>query len=447
MNATLSNSQQIGLLFEKNMAENFELCDLILDRTKDTDFKYIADFIESDTNSLIEVKSHRIPTLESESTIDSFSKKIRDDIKRSSQSNGHKSGLLWQLIEMGKSANCSLAILGIYSEFVNKVIQDLATDGLDASDHFFAYKVLINHNNIITYQTLTHELFWDYIAESKSVIEFAGRIKQAVNQHKNNENSGQCDGLREFVKDLDLGLTSDQIDQYFTQIITQNIEPLSWVQEAQEQITFEATEIESNLSEDMPFSKSELALIEDAIRSGEPFEDISRKLGKSQPYLYGCLKPENNKGLHWDNFRNWINPILNESEHIQTPFEWASDSFKEKLYNHICSRLHGQLALSGRLKSQIEQFKQELEQKENIMNQQEDKGLSQLQKEAYEAEIERLKSFTQGQPTKPKSDEVQADELQKKIDTMNQRYDWLGDELSRNERIIEGLLLLIEKLK
>ena len=93
MNATLSNSQQIGLLFEKNMAQNFELCDLILDRTKGTDFQYIADFIESNTNSLIEVKSHRIPNSEPESTIDSFSKRIRDDFKRS-QSNNHKSGLL-----------------------------------------------------------------------------------------------------------------------------------------------------------------------------------------------------------------------------------------------------------------------------------------------------------------------------------------------------------------
>ena len=101
MNATLSNSQQIGLLFEKNMAQNFELCDLILDRTKGTDFQYIADFIESNTNSLIEVKSHRIPNSEPESTIDSFSKRIRDDFKRS-QSNNHKSGLLEQPIVTGK---------------------------------------------------------------------------------------------------------------------------------------------------------------------------------------------------------------------------------------------------------------------------------------------------------------------------------------------------------
>ena len=248
----------------------------------------------------------------------------------------------------------------------------------------------------------------------------------------------------------------------------------NWIEE-QEQAQIESVE---KVTKDKVtlFKSDQLELIEKAVADHEPFSAISVKVGHASNYIAQIISPT--KGTYtreeYELFRNWFIDICLESNHWETPsdrcnldqLKLITDTLRIKLRGHKAQNT-GLRKSKIELESQVEELTESRVRQRNTINSlelkvkkqeeeikamgstetQEDKGLSQLQKEAYEAEIEKLKSFTQGQPAKPKSDEVQVDELQKKIKTMRQRNDWLDDELSRNERIIEGLLLLIDKLK
>ena len=242
----------------------------------------------------------------------------------------------------------------------------------------------------------------------------------------------------EFLKDLNLGLTADQVEEYYASIITQNYKAQTWVtiEQEQKQIQFKTVETEERLDE-IPFSEKQLSLIKSSIENHDSFEVISNKLNKSNQYLYGCLRPGNNSGTKWDRFRNWIKPILIDNEHVETPIEWCTDSLKDKILDKRNRDIHGLKTLNGKQKNQIEQLEEELEKVKSVMNQQEDKGLSQLEKEAYQAEIEKHK--IDNEELKASIERSKTRALETETVNLKQEIEELEEELEEQKSITESL--------
>ena len=187
LNPTLKPSQKVGILFEQAMHEDFTLRDIVLKTTDDTNYKHFADLIEENTKSLIEIKSHR--SIKSESTLQSFEKVIKDGIDRATENKNKEQGLLYQLMQMSKHTSCSLTILGVYSNYVEDVVQMLEAKHPNAAEQFWAYKILINNNNVITYQVLEHKLFWEKVSESNSVTDLVSKIEKQLIQQVQTQSS------------------------------------------------------------------------------------------------------------------------------------------------------------------------------------------------------------------------------------------------------------------
>ena len=154
--------------------------------------------------------------------------------------------------------------------------------------------------------------------------------------------------MREFVKDLDLGLTSDQIDQYFTQIITQNIEPSSWVQEAQEQITFEATEKENIMNQQEDKGLSQL--------QKETYQAEIEKHKITNEELKASIERSEARALETENVK-----LQDEIEELQEELE-DQKSITESLRNNIHNAYQKDLE---RYRKIIDMLLEQLDKQEN----------------------------------------------------------------------------------
>ncbi len=199
---------------------------------------------------------------------------------------------------------------------------------------------------------------------------------------------------------------------------------------------------------ELPFSDKLLILIKSSIENHDSFEVISNKLGKSNQYLYGCLRPENNSGLKWDNFRNWIKPILIANEHVETPVNWCTDSLKDKILDKKNRDIHGLKTINGKQKKQLEQLEQELEKMKSMSNNNENtqsKSKNDLHIEALKAEIEKQKKQLEAL-TLEKENLATELEIEKecKASLSSDIHDVVASDIQRYIRIIDSLLELNE---
>ena len=111
--------QTIGRLFQNITTERFQKYDSKINSTKDIeDYQWICDIYDQSSNSLIELKSHKIID-PNETTLDTFEKILKqDEVRR--KNNQNNSGLFYQLTEMSKRSKSFAVMVGCYNEDVNK---------------------------------------------------------------------------------------------------------------------------------------------------------------------------------------------------------------------------------------------------------------------------------------------------------------------------------------
>ena len=466
--------QTIGRLFQKITTERFQQFDCNINSSKDNkDYQWICDIYDQASNSLIELKSHKIIDPH-ETTLDTFEKILKqDEVRR--KNNQNNSGLFYQLTEMSKKSESFAVMVGCYNEDVNKLKNQLISNDPKGYASFTEYRFLIVLPNSVYWCSVPQSNFWRHIKASWEINN--GQIKSFLRNtlasfdflrsYEITDQTGYERSLIDFVKQLKFGLTEDQIELAFdgkpyhnyvtdTQQLEIKLDKTiqTWIEkekQAQESIEAEQNETTQEQAQIEPIEKitkdqvvlfkpDQLELIEKAVADHESFSAISVKVGHSSNYIAQIISQP--KGTYtreeYELFRNWFIDICLESNHWETPsdrcnldqLKLITDTLRIKLRGHKAqntglrnskadlerqvqelteSRVRQRNIING-LELKIKKHEEEIKEMANAETQ-EDKGLSQLEKEAYEAEIEKLNDFIQGHKARVENFKISNEEL------------------------------------
>jgi hypothetical protein len=242
------------------------------------------------------------------------------------------------------------------------------------------------------------------------------------------------------------------------------------------------------------FKSDQLELIEKAIADHESFSAISLKVGHSSNYIAQIISQP--KGTYtreeYELFRNWFIDICLEANHWETPsdrcnldqLKLITDTLRIKLRGHKAQNT-GLRNSKAELESQVEELTESRVRQRNTINglelkikkqeegikamanaeTQEDKGLSQLEKEAYQAEIEKHKmtneelkasierSVTRALETEAVNLKQEIEELEEELEEQkskteslrNNIHDAYQKDLERYRKLIDMLLDQLDK--
>jgi len=238
----------------------------------------------------------------------------------------------------------------------------------------------------------------------------------------------------------------------------------NWIEE-QEQAQIEPVE---KITKDQVtlFKSDQLELIEKAVADHEFFSVISKTLGYASNYIAQIISPTNGnyskEEYSW--FRNWFIGICLESSHPETPsnrcnlhqLKLINDSLRLKLRGHT-SQNTGLRKSKVELENQVKELTESRVRQRNIITglelkvkkqeeeikamanaeTQEDKGLSQIQKEAYQAEIEKHK--IDNEEFKACIERSKTRALETETVNLNHLIEELEEELEEQKSIAESL--------
>ena len=516
----MNQNATIGEKFEQRFLQELQARFKLAKTSRSTDHMFICDIVHDDC--LIELKSTRDKY--NETTVETFTRICKYGLK-DFKKNGIKKGLFFQIIEMLKFER-SMVIAGTYKIEPNKLYNLWIRNPDQAWSNYTEYKIMTHWCAGSTYTRIPAREFWALADQSHSLTNFKGKLEDYADQHSaflewNNRNHMYDSEFLGALLSLNLGIPSDQIESLFDGplkgLSQPNQRPQTWIEkEKQAQLepveavaepveavaepveaVAESVEAVAEPTEDIidqisVFSKEKLLMIRESIKDHVSLNDISKKLGKSVSYLTNILNAEHNstngyRDGQWALVRKWLEPILLESKHPQTPLWICNEddlrSLIESLRNEnksIRSSVSKSKKSIEKLESKLIEIKAQLNEKTLIindycgtisehenrhtkqrneinelkakLNSQETKQVDEtttLKLEAYQAEIKKLQ--TQLEELQTAFDKLIDEAVTMNLTIKDQKLEIeqlkASSSTIKDQQIIDSLLLLIEKLK
>ena len=442
-------------------------------KSQDSNHKYYCDIVSDDF--LIELKSHRTKLEDLEYEGLNVLSSIAQNGLEKADAKDTESGLIFQLLKLCNDVTSfnkkAIVIVGCYKEEVNKQFNSWMNNSEQAFARYHDYIALLIEPNWSGICHVEPSVFWSLLRERKSFEAVYGFYREWFRAGFSIFTQwDKTDGaLKEILNSVMVPEIETQIkihtlqnkykeegeDFYYTLQDSSNAhedpikvdyqEGFAFNESTKDWFTYpEQAQIQSvqKITKDQVtlFKPDQLELIEKAVIDHEPFSAISVKVGHASNYIAQVISPA--KGSYsreeYELFRNWFIHICLESSHWETPsdkcnldqLKLITDSLRIKLRGHKAQNT-GLRKIKLELESQVKELTESRVRQRNTINSlelkikkqeeeikamtnaetQKDKGLSQLEKEAYEAEIEKLNDFIQGHKARVENFKLSNEEL------------------------------------
>ena len=484
-----NNARTNGVNFERRFLKEMQkyIPSCISSQDAKANQKYYCDIISDDF--LIEVKSHR--ATEQPKPLAVFRKISQDGLDKS-QTENKECGFFFQLLKLCnivKNHNKRVIIIvGCYSREVNAQFNLWLNREDQAFANYCFYQVLFMDDSwsgtICIYETA----FWSNL-KGKTLDQFFAEYKQHIKGGYHGESFENTDGvIREILSNIE-NLTpytqykinlhqakwSGNEERYFKigpsreditsqqQLEIKIDQPILNCVEKEKQSRLQPTQ-EIKIDDISILSKDQLELIESEIQAGTDLYDISKKLNRDRAYLGLVLRNDgqNYTSEEWTKFRRWASDIMLKRAYkyiptsLITSLDYAKSVIQKerqtskqavnrlkKINQEHIDELRNQAKEIKELYESIERQKKIItEQEEEIKAMgsteiQEDKGLSQLQQEAYQAEIESHKISNEELKACIKRSKTRA--LETEIVNLKHEREELEEELEEQKSMTESL--------
>lgn len=544
MNAKMNFGQKNGVFFEELFLSKLQE-HMKVQSSDGTRFKYCCDIVADDC--LVEVKSHR-DWKQTQTTQQVLTSIAQSSVNKYS-SNGVPCGLLLQLSNLFKEVKeynkKAMVIAGVYSEEVNQLYQVFLKDGDKAFGKYKFYDILLMDQDWSGLCRISSKDFWSFVKGNSSHVfvkldglidlfrEFRHHIEskdptqKLLNSSMYHDTIGAIDEVLKYCtirevdeqqRNLELNYSDhswghDNV-QTWGQNTTEEKQPEINIENQQLQINIDkptqtwiekekqakaqaepveaVAEPENIIDQITVFSKEQLLMIRESIKDHVSLNDISKKIGKSISYLTNILNAEHNntngyRDGEWVLVRKWLEPILLESKHPQTPLWICNEDELRSLIEIQRNESKGLKSSVSRSKKTIEKLESELAkikaklngkdlvikncrdtilEHENRYTKQRNeinelkaklnsKEINQvdetttLKLEAYQAEIKKLQ--TQLEESQAAFDKLIDEAVTMNLEIKDQKLEIeqlkASSSIIKDQQIIDSLLLLIEKLK
>ena len=432
-------NQTIGLKFEEYFLSELKKYFPHVKSSRQTPYQYICDIV--DDECLIELKSSR--DAYGESTVDTFTRISKNGLNEYIAS-GQEKGLFFQMLNL-LSQERSMIIVGCYKEEPNKLYNLWIKKPSQAFAKYTEFKIMTHWGAGSTYCRIPAISFWIALRKYRTLRSFKTEIEDYAEEME----SMTCEDHNYYYQSEYLGapfevfkkLTSlseselhEQIESirnrnsehdwigYSNSSLIQPMQNTTWIeQEEVKQLEFNSeveedstpSEVEEDLSHlvNELFDLEKLKIIKRGFEDGKNPKEISIEIGRCSSYLHSFLSPNSCWGKKKNKkIRDWIRSLRNNQE----------DLFEETDMNQDQTQDHTEL--------QIEAYKAEIEKLKNW-------------NEAFQRECDNLKNQYRDLKTEhfnilhDKEDlEAQCEDLKKIIDSNQVEYEAKHKELKENQR-------------
>jgi len=424
-------NQTIGLKFEEYFLSELKKYFPHVKSSRQTPYQYICDIV--DDECLIELKSSR--DAYGESTVDTFTRISKNGLNQYITT-GQEKGLFFQMMNL-LSRERSMIIIGCYKEEPNKLYNLWIKKPSQAFAKYTEYKIMTHWGAGSTYCRIDSFKFWNKVKTNINIR----RLKTDIEDYAENTQSMTFEDHNYCYEDFYLTapfevfkkLTSlseielhEKIESiqnrdsehnwidYSNSSLIQPMQNTTWIeQEEVKQLEFNSkveedstpSEVEedstpSEVEEDLShlvnelFDLEKLKIIKRGLEDGKNLKEISIELGRCSSYLKSFMCNKSTWGKKKNKkIRDWIRSLRNNQEDL---FE-ETDMTQDQTQDHTELQIEAYKAEIDKLKNQYRDLKTE---HFNILHDKEDleAQCEELKKtiESNQVEYEALKRFKPG---------------------------------------------------